>query len=74
MTKISIPRPDEYSIQFENQASSAPVVADESIKDLDDGTQVIVKAKVHSTGEPYHTGARQLKVCDIVIGDITGVV
>ena len=73
MTQITVPRPDEYSFQFENLPSSTPVVSLSSIKNLADGTEVIVKGKVHSIGEPYMTGAKQLQVCEVLLGDETGV-
>ena len=73
ITEITAPRPEEYSFQFENLSSSTSVVSLNSIQNLADGTKVIVKGKVHSMGEPYTIGAKQLQVCEVLLGDETGV-
>jgi hypothetical protein len=73
MTKITVPRPDEYSFQFEKLPPSTPIVSLNSIEDLVEGTEVMVKGKVHSIGEPYTTGAKQLQICEVLFGDSTGV-
>ncbi len=74
MTKLSVPRPDEYGFQFQKVASSTPIECINMIKDLEDGTEIIVRGKVHSIGEPRYTGAKRLQVCEISLGDSTGVV
>ena len=73
ITEITAPRPEEYSFQFENLLSSTSVVSLNSIQNLAEGTEVIVKGKVHSMGEPYTIGAKQLQVCEVLLGDETGV-
>ena len=73
ITEITAPRPEEYSFQFENLSSSTSVVSLNSIQNLAEGTEMIVKGKVHSMGEPYTIGAKQLQVCEVLLGDKTGV-
>ena len=73
ITEIAARGPEEYSFQFKNLSSSTSVMSLNSIQNLADGTEVIVKGKVHSMGEPYTIGAKQLQVCEDLLGDETGV-
>ena len=61
-------------MKFQKVASSTPIECINMIKDLEDGTEIIIRAKVHSIGEPRYTGAKRLQICEISLGDSTGVV